>query len=929
MARSRLMHLILCCLVVAAGVAGCSTDTTTSGESTGSLDLSLELAPGVVINEVKWVISRPLMEDMMGTIDTSAPGATASVEVFGLPPGDGYTVTLTAMVEGEDTPCIGSADFSVVVGISTPVMVMLNCKRPERLGGVRVNGKFNVCAELKKVIVSPLQTSVGNQIDLSALGVDVDDDPEDIQYLWSASTGIIADPGMRVTTYTCTEVIDEETITIRISDDWDFCMDEWDVEVKCVEGDGGNLCDDVPACIPDGNECTETECNPLTGECETSDLDGEDCDGGNGMCVGDECVPKNLCIGKPPCDDTDCTEGVCVPATGNCVDQPVNEGQDCDNATGICMEGACIPKEPCGGEECPDTGNDCTVSMCNISSDQCEEMNVPNDTDCLVDDVAGKCSNGTCIVGNLCIPDPCGAIEQCVQDGTCDPADGSCTPGGNEPEGTDCSIGGIVCDGNGNCVDCNVADDCPGVVGQCSVKTCIGNSCGTANGNEGEPCDLVGIGDGQCMAGECVEPPECDDLNPCPDDNNDCTTVACIAGTCVSGDVDAGDPCADGVCDGQGLCVECINITDCPDDGNQCTARTCETNMCGQSNLPEDTLCDIDGIGEGFCDGGGTCVECNNDGQCPGPQACVDNTCMASAIDPCQDTPAEDCTKEITVSCGNNVTADVSILPYQLTVDPTPIAANQSFTADLGGVAVFSEVFLDAAQGAVPGGVTKANLVDLIATVQTRGSGATGPNVPVGGGSAIPYECVLGDTGPGAQQPCDPINDQASVPGTRGNTDCIPTGFFNPCGRMVVVPTSSDCAPAGICDMLGKASQCAANNFCVTGGLDLDLDPSLGNPYTAGDSGSVALFGWFDDPADDSPGVGTPPVDGDGTWNMVQPTYTGFAGPVGLAVNAGGLAVQLECVLGVDAGGPDGPMPPVPDDGSPSPDSALLSFPVP
>jgi hypothetical protein len=84
------MHWILCCLTVAAvSVAGCSTDTTTSGESTGSLDLTLELAPGVVINEVKWVISRPLMEDMMGTIDTSAPGATASVEVFGLPPGDG------------------------------------------------------------------------------------------------------------------------------------------------------------------------------------------------------------------------------------------------------------------------------------------------------------------------------------------------------------------------------------------------------------------------------------------------------------------------------------------------------------------------------------------------------------------------------------------------------------------------------------------------------------------------------------------------------------------------------------------------------------------------------------------------------------------------------------------------------------------------
>jgi hypothetical protein len=50
----------------------------------------------------------------------------------------------------------------------------------------------------------------------------------------------------------------------------------------------------------------------------------------------------------------------------------------------------------------------------------------------------------------------------------------------------------------------------------------------------------------------------------------------------------------------------------------------------------------------------------------------------------------------------------------------------------------------------------------------------------------------------------------------------------------------------------------------------------------------------------------------------VQPPYTGVAGPVGLAVNASGLSVQLECVMGIEAGG----------DGSPTPDSNLLAFPV-
>jgi hypothetical protein len=415
------------------------------------------------------------------------------------------------------------------------------------------------------------------------------------------------------------------------------------------------------------------------------------------------------------------------------------------------------------------------------------------------------------------------------------------------------------------------------------------------------------------MAGECVEPPECDDLNPCPDDNNDCTTVACIAGSCVSGDVDAGETCADGVCDGQGMCVECLNITDCPDDGNECTARTCVTNMCGQTNLPEDTLCNLGGK---VCDGNGGCVECTTNLQCTVSEVCENNICVPSAVDP----PKQE--RVITVACGNNVTADVSILPYLLTVDPGPLAATQPFTADLGGVAEFSETFLDAAQGAVPGGVTKAGLVDLTATVQVRGPGATGDNVPLTAGSDIPYECSIFDTGPGAQVPCDINNDLPSIPGVRANSDCVPTGSFNPCLRIVLVPTSNDCAPAGECDSLGKASQCAANNFCVTGGLPIALDEGSGS-YTAGATGSEALFGWFDDPPLASPGVGAPAVDGDGTWNIVQTQYTGVTGPIGLAVNAGGLAVQLECIMGTDS------EPDIANDSFPTADSALISFEVP
>ncbi len=114
MTGSRLMHWILCCLVAAAGVAGCSTETGERGE-TGSLSVDLVLAGGIVIDEADWRITGNDM-DMSGGIDVSAPGSTASVEVFGLPPAMDYTVTLTATSTDEQVTCRGSAVFNVEIG---------------------------------------------------------------------------------------------------------------------------------------------------------------------------------------------------------------------------------------------------------------------------------------------------------------------------------------------------------------------------------------------------------------------------------------------------------------------------------------------------------------------------------------------------------------------------------------------------------------------------------------------------------------------------------------------------------------------------------------------------------------------------------------------------------------------------------------------
>jgi hypothetical protein len=219
------------------------------GDAAGSLSLDLVLADDIEINSVSWTISGNDMEPMSGAIDTSAPGATASVEVFGLPPGDGYLVELEATSENGEVTCEGSAEFGVEIGAATGVMVRLHCKVPDGTGAVRVNGKFNLCAKLIKAVVAPLQTSVGNDIDLFAGATDPDGNR--VEYLWTGTGGSIAEPSASSTTYTCEET-GTQMITVTVSDDgFQHCMHDWTVQATCFEA---GLCDDVDC--DDGNECT-------------------------------------------------------------------------------------------------------------------------------------------------------------------------------------------------------------------------------------------------------------------------------------------------------------------------------------------------------------------------------------------------------------------------------------------------------------------------------------------------------------------------------------------------------------------------------------------------------------------------------------------------------------------------------------------------
>ena len=87
MSMLRLLNISVLCLASALVLASCSSGSDSTGTATGGLSLALTIDDGIEIDEVAWRITGEDMPPMSGTVDVSAPGSTASVEVFGLPEG--------------------------------------------------------------------------------------------------------------------------------------------------------------------------------------------------------------------------------------------------------------------------------------------------------------------------------------------------------------------------------------------------------------------------------------------------------------------------------------------------------------------------------------------------------------------------------------------------------------------------------------------------------------------------------------------------------------------------------------------------------------------------------------------------------------------------------------------------------------------------
>ncbi|MGB8223347.1 MAG: hypothetical protein WCF10_12255 [Polyangiales bacterium] len=275
------------------------------------------------------------------------------------------------------------------------------------------------------------------------------------------------------------------------------------------------------------------------------------------------------------------------------------------------------------------------------------------------------------------------------------------------------------------------------------------------------------------------------------------------------------------------------------------------------------------------------------------------------------------------LGCTNNLSSDLFVVSWDLTVDPGPIVQGQAFGATFSGVAVLDELLLDGVLGRVPGGYRRSIVLGVRATVHARSGVAPDAMDVVLTNEPIPRSCAYdrgGHTGPDAPGPFPACSEADDNP-DGSNEGCTGLGGgpdpANVCAQFVTIPTSNDCDPGGLCENKGKTgpgSQCDLNRFCVSGPLPLQLEAAY-EGYLADESGTV-LFGWDDE----STGAELDPSGGpDGGKWILPPSVFDEPGPNSLrGLLPGNIPAALDCTMG------DG----VTTVLRRTPDSQLISFPI-
>lgn len=348
--------------------------------------------------------------------------------------------------------------------------------------------------------------------------------------------------------------------------------------------------------------------------------------------VGVDAPPPDTVAGDSttPPDGTSVPDGTVDtgPDTG-----PPDVAEDTVEDTGSCAD-------------CPESTNPCTTWECNPSSGQCEEVDVPDGTDC-----SQPCSPGTCQAGacqgafttepaqpgsctgqGTCASSNCGTYEcnldtcMCELDESIDD-EGCCINGGcdhlSAPSG--CFGGGScnpftnTCEPDGafdpSQCQCETPQHCGPPPDGCSSWTCspglgcqlqVQSNCTPCDAADEAFCDAVAKQQGGCFTGTCGPEGIC-----LVQETPGCTSCQGVD-DCTDASLCNPVECNDGVCDYSPVpdCYECSAPADCPESPDPCSiylcpAGTCELTPLGGTNCNPDDKCQTDAD----CEDGDPCTQ--------------------------------------------------------------------------------------------------------------------------------------------------------------------------------------------------------------------------------------------------------------------------------------------------------------------------------
>jgi hypothetical protein len=233
-------------------------------------------------------------------------------------------------------------------------------------------------------------------------------------------------------------------------------------------------------CPDDNNVCTSDSCT--SGQCtHPAVVNGTPCNKDNNACTANDNCQGGVCQAGSPvvCTPRECNTVQCNTSTGACVYTPVGGSPACGGnvcaSAGTCAAGVCSGT---AAISCTQFDTDCTVGVCNPASG-CGPTPKPNGMTCTATD---KCLLGTTCTGGMCTgtPKTCTSSSIC-KDAACDPGSGNCVET-NKPENMACDpqndcVEQSKCK-NGACVGTPLQDGTPCVKADCVFgSACVASKC--------------------------------------------------------------------------------------------------------------------------------------------------------------------------------------------------------------------------------------------------------------------------------------------------------------------------------------------------------------------------------------------------------------------------------------------------------------------